>query len=267
MNVKLDFQIMTRLFGSICLVLFLGPVPVQATDATWINNGTIVVAPNIDATNVINNGSMTISTYPLPFDTSNTQNFTNSGSMSGSVGFRFDNAPRNSSGTLIGQRKLSKYFVNRNGGTISASEGGNTITNAALGGYGYVLVHATNIINQGVLAIGVDGMMQLVGTNINIARSTLGVNPIAPRGSSNARTNFVPDTGIMDNYWVQMQTVDPFNIDRLAFDALFPPFNPTTINQGVATPVHPLNPDINLQFGFNIDYANYYTNVGVIDQS
>ena len=260
MNVKPDFRIMTRLFGSLYLVMFLGPVTVQATDTTWINNGTIVAAPNIDATNVINNGSMTVSTS-LPFDTSNTQNVTNSGVMTGSVGFRFDNAPRSSSGQLIGQRKPAKNFVNRTGGNINAIEGatvvdsGGTVTTSS---GSYVLVQATNIINQGTLAVGADGVMQLVGTNVNIARSTLRVNPLEPRGSSNSRTNFTPDTAITDNYWAQAN--DNFNITGLAFDT--PP-----ASQGVATPSHTVNDgeqDANTSFTFAIAYADYHTNVGVI---
>lgn len=264
---------MNRLFGSLCLVMFLGPVAVQATDATWINNGTIVVAPTIDATNVINTGTINISTIQ-PFDTSNTQNVTNSGSMNGAVGFRFDNAPRNSSGQLIGQRKPSKNFVNRTGGLVNANEGfsvtgvgGGSVIVGATGSY--LLVQATNIINQGTMSVGADGVMQLVGTNVNVSRSMLAVNAIVARGSSNARTNFSPDTAITDNYWGQ--TNDTFNISQFATDLVVPIPTPTNVifrtNLFVRTPAHSVTdggPAFDSQFSFDISYGQYYTNVGTI---
>jgi hypothetical protein len=277
MNVKLDFQIMTRLFSSVCLVMFLSPGLARATDATWINNGTIVIAPNIDATNVINNGTFNISTIQ-PFDTSNTQNFTNSGSLNGAVGFRFDNAPRNSSGQLIGQRKPARNFVNRTGGSVNAAEGF-TITGGVDGGGGgsiiagatgsYLLVQATNIINQGTLAVGADGLMQLVGTNVNLSRSQLGVNSIVPRGSFNARTNFTPDTAITDVYWGQ--TNDTFNISQLTRDVVVPIPTLTNVifqtNLLVSTPLHGVSsggPAFDASFNFTIAYGDFYTNVVTI---
>lgn len=208
---------MMRFTRSCLLIGMLLPWAAGATDATWVNNGTIVVAPNIDATNFVNNGTINISTTQ-PFDTSNTQNFTNSGSMSGSVGFRLDTAPRNSSGQLIGERRPAANFHNRNTGTITATEGFGILTVGGVfvsgGGGSYLLVQATNILNQGSLTVGANGLLQLVGTNVNVSRSALGVSSIAASPSQNGRTNFVPSTGITDNYWGQSN--DTFNITQIA---------------------------------------------------
>lgn len=217
---------MKRLFGTVILVTVFASEIGNATDATWVNNGTIVVAPVIDATNVINNGTISISTT-VPFDTSNTRNFTNSGSMSGAVGFRFDNAPRSSNGQLIGLRNLAANFHNRANGSINGST--------------YLLINSTNLINQGNLSIGNSGLMQLVGTNVNISRSGLSVGGISDFvGSSNGATNFIPSTAIYDLYWGQ--TNDSFNISRIATNGVLVITNvtPAITNFGtfVQTPPH-----------------------------
>jgi hypothetical protein len=203
---------MNRYFGWILIGLLTLPLLSRAADATWINNGTITVPPVIDATNVVNNGSMNILTPFLPFDTSNTRNFTNFGTMTGSVGFRFDTAPRNSSGQLIGLRHPAANFHNRSGATISATD--SLLISGESGSY--LLVSATNIINQGAMTVGVGGMIQLAGTNVNISRSALGVNPILPTGSVNGQTNFTPSPSIYDVYWGQDTDDDPFPINEIA---------------------------------------------------
>lgn len=199
---------MKRLLISGLLSLLLCPPMGWATEATYINNGNITFPIAIDATNVINNGTFNFSLNPttLPYDTSNTRNFTNNGTMVGSVGFQFDNAPANT-----GTRKLSANFVNRLTGTITA-EGSGTAPS-------YLLVSATNIINQGVLTAGGAGILRLAGTNVNLSRSGVQIRPITPAGSFNGYlTNyFTPDVAIYDNYWGQTnQTIDSGNIIQVA---------------------------------------------------
>src|SRR6478609_11336655 len=187
--------------AAVCL-----PLAAMAAQDTWINNGTIATPPTIDATNVINNGVIGPIGTIFPFDTSNTRNFTNTGTMSGGIGFRFDTAPRNSSGQLIGVRNLSANFHNRNSGVISA------LDSRTLGGFaGSVFyVQSTNIINQGILTVGAGGLMQLTGTNVNLSRGGFGVQPIGNDpfflGSFNDNPSvgiFTPDIAIADNYWEQ----------------------------------------------------------------
>ncbi len=186
-----------------------------AAQNTWVNNGSVTLAPAIDATNVINNGTMLLVTT-LPFDTSNTRNFTNSGTMLGSIGFRFDTAPRNSTGQLIGLRKPAENFHNRNSGVIQALDG------SALAGFNgsLLLVDATNIINQGLMTVGAGGLLKLTGTNVNISRGGTGVVSVdgdaALLGSFNDAPvvgQFYPDLGVTDRYWAQ--TNDTFRVDTL----------------------------------------------------
>jgi len=243
---------MKRLSGLITMLLLAAPMAVRATDATWVNNGTIVVAPNIDATNFINNGTMLLTTS-LPFDTSNTRNFTNNGTMTGSVGFKFDLAPRNSSGQLIGARSLAANFHNRTAGAISAQDG--LLPSFQLGSYLYV--QATNVINQGLLSSSAQGYLQIVGTNVNLSRGGVGVTNIPPlgTGSANGDTNFVPDTAIYDSYWGQTNADYPTaNILRF--------FGPVVL---AVSPFHDVSSGaftFSTQVGVVDPVSAAYTNVG-----
>src|SRR5260370_319052 len=83
---------LSSLFLSASMALSLAPLATHATDEFWINTGTITEAPQVDAFNFVNSGVIRIVTSQ-PFETSNTRNFTNSGSMIGGEGWFFDNAP------------------------------------------------------------------------------------------------------------------------------------------------------------------------------
>lgn len=208
------FFIMKRLFGSMILVTLLAPSAGAWTfDGTnWVNNGTITFPIAIDATNVINNGTFDFGINPteFPYDTSNTENFTNTGTMIGSVGFQFDNAPS------TGDRKPSANFHNRLTGRITAAELFSTLTiqdgvpiATDLITPSYLLVAATNLINEGVLTAGAGGILRLAGTDVNLSRSGVQIRPINPRGSYNDVPTgyFTPDVGIYDYYWGQTNQV------------------------------------------------------------
>jgi hypothetical protein len=243
---------MKRLSSSILVMALALPWAAFATDAVWINNGTIVQAPNIDATTVINNGTMSLNTSQ-PFDTSNTRNVTNNGTMRGSVGWRFDDAPRNSSGQATGARKLAENFHNRASGTVAAEDGFQPT--GASGSY--LQVSATNIINQGLLSTGPGGLLQITGTNVNLSRSGLGVGDFAGfgRGSVNGETNFLPDTAIYDNYWGQTNAT--FNTGGIInyFGSVLYAISPV---HGVSTG----GPLLQTQIGAFGPVSAAYTNVG-----
>jgi hypothetical protein len=187
---------------------------VHSADAVYINNGLVTFPPQIDAITVINNGtfSFTSNLTTYPFDTSNTQNFTNNGTMRGGVGFQFDNAPASA-----GVRKPLANFRNRLTGSITALDVRQVLS--SLNGQPFdidlldssqLLVSATNIINEGILTAGAAGIVRLVGTNVNLARSGVLIEALTGLGSYNVSifTNFyIPDVGIYDLYWGQSNQV------------------------------------------------------------
>ena len=178
-----------------------------AADALFQNDGIItypgteVNPPVIDATNFVNTGTMVIN-FTLPYltltqpfyETSDTLNYTNTGLMMGNAGFQFDNQ---SSGT--GGRTSSANFYNQ--GTVSAGSTANTtdIFGGLLGLLGYFpqcLVNATNIANPGVVDVGVDGLIQLTGDNVDLSAGTLNME-----GAGANAFGLGGDFGFTTNVW------------------------------------------------------------------
>ena len=186
---------MKRLLISGLVSLTLLPLWGRATVPFTHITGTVSTPPQIDAVSVLNDGTWNIFTYPDPYDTSNTRNFTNRATMySYYVGFRFDTAPSGA-----GTRKMAANFYNSGpGATITADSlgaGAGTLTPA------YLLISATSIINDGLLEVSANGRMELTGTNVSLRNSRLQVLPISGVGSANGTNSFDPDAGIYDNYW------------------------------------------------------------------
>lgn len=180
--------IMKRFLFLTLLALAGGPLAVGAADAFWINSGTVTTPPQVNATNFVNNGTITIATT-LPFETSNTQNYTNRGTMTGSVGWKLHHAP-----TGNGISKAATVFHNHPQGIVTAVDGAASSK---------IIIAATNLINEGQLAVDAQGLMTLNGTNVNLKRGGVQVLPMTGQGSAEnvAGTIFLPDVGIIDNYW------------------------------------------------------------------
>jgi len=162
-------------------------------NATFNNSGSITTPVDVNATNFINSGTWDINTpgFPsLPFQTFSTYNYTNSGTMSCSIGWQFDHGPWPS-----GARDWSANFFNDNTGTIAARDAAFTFSVSKL------LISATNIINKGLLSAGPYGKMLLVGSGVNLSRSGLEITPLVSIPNGNGATNFSPDIAIYDEYW------------------------------------------------------------------
>jgi hypothetical protein len=155
----------------------LSALPARATSTTYINNSSVIsppaIAPQIDATNFVNNGNFSISlNSTLPFETWNTRNWTNNSQMTGNPGFRFD------------------YFHSI-GQTNGWSANFQNSVNANIYGADYLLVYATNINNKGTLSAGVAGLLSVNGKSINLTRST--VDTVGNAANQSA--------GVEDIYW------------------------------------------------------------------
>ena len=180
-----------------------------ATDLAYTNSGYTEILPRVDAVTFINTGTISNIFTSQPAEFSNTKNITNSGVMSALPGWYFNDV---SSGT--GVRKLAANFFNDNysgapaRGLIEAIDGYPPTQLVYPSDPSYLWVHATNIVNKGILRVGANGWLRLVGTNINLTRGGLEVAPIIPTGSPMGPGLFQPDVGILDLYWDSW--VEPF---------------------------------------------------------
>ena len=142
----------------------------------------------IDAESFANYGTFDVFST-LPFDTQNTLNFTNRGIMNGSVGFSFQHIAEN------GDRGPAQNFVNARGGEITAAP---PVFESEPS---FLLVEAENIINQGRLNVGAGGLIRLTGDEVNLFNAGLEINPIEGTGTINGTNFFIPDSGLVDEYW------------------------------------------------------------------
>ncbi len=228
--------------------LILCPLAGMATDATYLNNGTIIYLgsgafgntvafpPNVDATNFINGGTMEIVAFPTPFMTAHTLNFTNTGEMLGTVGWEFDYGPLSS-----GSRGMAANFYNGNLGTIESFSSflPNPLISPFTSLEGFLWVSATNLVNKGMLAADAACEIKLTGVNVDLSRGSVEISPIG-NGSgtiNNFPTNgeYYPDIAIYDEYWAQT------NRNNLESDAIWdgttailPPFVPFAVTEPCA---------------------------------
>jgi hypothetical protein len=158
----------------------------------------------INAKAFANYGSFTVFGL-LPFDTQNTLNFTNTGIMNGSIGFRFDHVRDN------GLRFKADNFVNASGAEINASGFSESQPS-------FLTISATNFVNKGLLTAGVSGLLSLEGGQMDLSDSAVGISSIRGTGSRNfviptdpPAFVFTPDSGITPNYWGGMTNINNMN--------------------------------------------------------
>jgi hypothetical protein len=203
------FKSIERLAGKAFSLLFLfglllAPLEVKATDAIYISPSSVTSPPNVDATAFLNTGRTNgitpggwVIANALPFKTAHTLYYTNTGTMFSSVGWEFDYGP-----TSNGGRGWSSTFLNDNNAVVAAVD--SPVAVIFVGELeSFTLVSATNIINKGTLQAGAAGEIQLIGNSVLLSRSLLDITPIVGAGSINGQTNFIPDTAIYDQFWLQ----------------------------------------------------------------
>jgi hypothetical protein len=171
-------------FISIMVVTVLASLAgVPAATLPLYQNNATVDNPQIDATAVENNGTITTTTT-LPYDTANTLFYTNnaSGLMIGNVGFRFE-------------------FITNTFRYPAA----NVVNHGLISGTTHVLVNATNITNSGTLAVGTSGLIRLAGKSVDITRGALAVGGAAAGETTafgpNTSTFYFNDPAVTDLYW------------------------------------------------------------------
>ncbi|MGA3285736.1 MAG: hypothetical protein ABSD57_14925 [Verrucomicrobiota bacterium] len=196
--------------------LMLAPFAVRGQQSIYVNNGTISgIPPQVNATNFYNSGSWDIFTSPYPYQTANTLNYTNVGSMTGSVGWEFDHGPLPNGG-----RGMSANFVNNSASAMIQAEDLCVANPVTLYRYpvSFLWISATNIVNKGTLIASANGEIKLTGGNVSLSRSQLEIMPITsffcygqPPGING--TNFTSDIAVYSTAWGQ---TNGLNIDSSA---------------------------------------------------
>lgn len=209
-------RLLSVVAGGCCLAL----VSMGAPSQNYVNPaGTYVLSQvTIDAVNFLNLGTFDLgSVFPyVPFETFDTLNYTNAGTMFSAPGWRFD-----LNSTKTGKRSWSANFVNLNLGQIvaeDAANGGGSLSApcaVSLVDPSYLLISATNIVTQAgsvssgaSMVVGANGQMKLEGRNIDLSRSGLEVTPVWVEAFSSSvyddpPTRFLPDLAVYDQIWAQ----------------------------------------------------------------
>ncbi|TAL01030.1 MAG: hypothetical protein EPO07_08930, partial [Verrucomicrobia bacterium] len=153
---------MKRLICLSLAALALLPLASPGAQDTYDNHGFITVPPVIDATNFINHGQFSLITFPKPFETFSTLNYTNYGSMGSQPGWRFETTPPD-----LGGRHMAANFVNFNPGVVQAVDPFVAALNLpcllALYDPSFVFISATNIITGA--GVPASGASVIVGAN------------------------------------------------------------------------------------------------------
>jgi hypothetical protein len=191
------FRVMKRLLFTLACGLLLLPSARATTNPFFVNSGVLVyddfgvASPQIDASNFVNYGSFSFSTFypsgfngiPLPYETFNTVNYTNEGQLLGIPGFYFADFD-----TAL---PVSHVFPSQNFFNADTIGLGTPIVSGDI----LLFVLASNIINHGTMAIGSAGHMNLTGRNVDLSRSLLSVGAAA---SLTSDLWGVSDTNVLD---------------------------------------------------------------------
>ncbi|MCX8156247.1 MAG: hypothetical protein N3J91_07360 [Verrucomicrobiae bacterium] len=155
----------------------------------------LTVSPQVAATTFINSALFAVgaatgySAYDLPFDTLYTLYFTNksSGRMEGYPGFRLDFSTNTSAAVI----ERFPAAVIHNQGKIYAST--------------RLELWATNIVSPGSLSVGIEGLLRVVGRNVNLSRSFIrvGGDPeyLETDSTLSLANGYINPRGVTDAYW------------------------------------------------------------------
>ena len=179
-----------------------------AADAFYINNaiieypGNVVSPPQVDATNFVNDGTFIINFtslgFPQPlYETSDTINYTNSGNavMAANTGFQFD-----TQSSSTGAHSMAGSFYNAGSIFCDTTNDAGNLFAGFNGFFGEFYATATNIVNPGAVSVGINGIIQFTGYNVNLSSSSLtiqggGAN-VFGNGTFGTYTNWDPSANL-----------------------------------------------------------------------
>ncbi len=199
----------------------------MAVDAVFYNNKYLSTIDNVvSATNFVNDR---LGTFDVPFPSPTylpnwqvelyygwtfTQNFTNFGKMTSTIGFRFD--------THYGPMQAAAANIyNAKNGLINCGTSLNAVQlgfGAGVFGYGGIQVEATNIMNAGLIALGPGGGAKFFGNSVDLSQGKVAIQPILgarvyARGETDTSTNkWIPASSLFPNqaYSAPVRSVGTF---------------------------------------------------------
>jgi hypothetical protein len=158
---------------SVVLVPSMDPQLIQIDDPIFVNHGFFGVDLSLYQSGL---------QAPIFYETTSTVNFTNTGTMAAIPGFDFENFPAS-----MGQAHMMDHFYNiangSVGGVIAATnsffginifQGNGTFGgtfNWDLPGFATVKVRATNVVDNGLIAMDSTGLIDIVGHEVNVDRA------------------------------------------------------------------------------------------------
>jgi len=176
------------------------------TAPLYQNFGSLTNTPQIDAEAFANYGAFWVFSPGDAYDFMNTRYYTNFGVMSSVPGFLFDTVDD------FGARTNAEVFYNAAGasvdagGALSFQSSGTNVTAVSFQPAA-LRIHAKKIINRGLLNVEHDGLVELVGEDVDLSRGALGVQPIIFGSGYQimigdpADWGYWPDEGVMDVAW------------------------------------------------------------------
>ncbi len=210
------------MFFRFALLITLGSVlplaRVHAQADFYINKGNVTNV-QVDARNFVNEGRFAVFSS-VPWDPQNTVTFTNRGTISGSVGFRFETVDGG-----FGLRHQAASFYNAPGARILADDGGGILPFSSGQFVGalfeapasFVTINAASVTNRGDVTVGANGLMKLFANGMDLSGGTLIVEPASGSvfgsrfgGVDVTETNFFPSVGVYDlAYGIDIDTNMP----------------------------------------------------------
>jgi hypothetical protein len=220
---------MKRFLFTGLLILAVTQAALSQPSPAWVNSTTInsppAAAPQVYAFRFENSGTINLSlntftlqtlvstffiSQPLPpFDFTSVNYFTNRGTMTSDTGFTFDTAPSGATGDT-GARHMAGNFGNANIGVVSAGSLNNfLIGNNIVFFFGsaapQLRVSATNIVNEGLLNVGINGLIAVSGKNVDLSYGALNIEGLDFSstfiGGGFCSAFQILSPGIFDNYW------------------------------------------------------------------
>jgi hypothetical protein len=198
-------------FLAILVLLGISMQSAWATIEEYVNIG-VVTNAQVDAYRFRNEGLFVATPLTVPWDSQNTTNFVNRGTMSANIGFRFDTVDPS-----FGFRRQANVFLNQ--GTILGADGGGIfpfsngqfVSSFFAPDTSLILMNAANVTNHGDISVGSAGSIKAFGKIVDLTSGTLFVEDVNSVVSSslnsgfivfdNSATNFFPAAGVYDLSW------------------------------------------------------------------